>query len=1602
MNLMQKLLLSFTTLAVSARVWADAALPVDHVIQDDRDINTVWVVGNYEIIARGFNAIAMFFTGGSDSIFVGMMMLAAVISLAGAIASKVTNQNFSLIGWFTTIIVFSALFLPRTDVKVASYYDVRGSVAGGAVAFRKVDNIPIGLVYPMAMISNVGKAITERFDQAFPILSDTAITGGASVEGKSFLVSGAEGYFSPLKTQIRLVNRFSPSDRYWGVNLNEGFQKCNWKDRQDEFRKYGVYGVLWPSTEGGRNVNTSLMNFTYDGANGKTVRPVTCKVGGYIMSLQLLADVVPEGGKAYSYAGHMAASNGKLSAPSTINRAVNENQYRVYADEEIKTLPQMLVQGMGFDPEANGGLPAGISNPKSMVQTLFKQLDDGKQDTVKVAGSMLINNEVDTATIQSNFLINNMVSACFGDRSRACGQYTALMTEATNKLAIDSAGEASFFQRLLGHSMNILLFVYIVMAPIMMFVIMTMGAKGWKLVFAYILFNVWISSWLPITNAIGYYMMTNYMNAIHRIMSGLGRADKDTMWTVLSPAMTNQILADTQDMISTGSTMMASAPLVMLSLLSGSIYGMVSLAQRMGTGGKDFMNEGQVAPSLDQSRAVNMSGRMAAMAQASDGYMTTTNTDPTLSNSEVGGTSNISVSGGHMESSALKEQINRARAETASLSENTVYTVTYTERDGSQNTVGFSIDNNGQVQYVDSEALNNAKSNRNTVDLSAQLGGKLPVVGGASWSNSQQMSEDAVFSNGNQRSDSVGRSISASQAGLSSHAQELIKQEVAQSSRSAAVQESESRAQALENAYQRSSSLQGSATFDMPRITSYMENTGDVQGAKNEMALNFSEGLKGTRFEAEGHQIADLMRNGSNQQVAGKLIELGGRNDEVGAAAIMALRDLTEMTNIADKGAAMQHLDAATRGFMLNGMMESGQQKAGLGDLSQMQAHFGEQLRAENAMTGKVDMSGNARAELEARGGAAVAAGKAGIEAESNRLREQYTSKIQERHQAMKAGENAHNKVFNDGTLLAHPGTKAALSMAGDVIGFFKEHTGIDLGNALGAAPGGRLIVNAINRSDNSSIGQEEVFRDQIYKEMGMEPPGAPKRLMNDLGGYTNEDIDRENAIRGSLHERMLAQGHKVASERTIVSLTDPNHTAKVYTYELDTNSAAGQATQRAYHNAEQFGSVTARGNRSAVNIEGISAAMSSGVSLSEGRAAGKPFDGSASPAAGSSYAGHAGTTAAGGLSGHSGWRRASQWAQNGTRSGRDINRHPGTQTGYCASGVARQFIQGGFLPPGLHGDANDLFAKLERMPEWDVVAKGQVRDIKGTIDGFTPKDGMVAFISPHGQDRSGGAKVGHIAVFHQAANGGKGAWISDYYQGENMLSTNTVNKYIRGGSTITILDHKAIAQDRDGQPAYAGSTGSVGAAGAGASLGAMAAGGGGAGRYAASNMNMATQAVVAREAQERGIDPAMMLAIAHVETGGTFNPRAKNAQSGASGLFQFMPANFRAYGLNANSAMDAERNSEAAMQMTKENMSVFRRRFGREPNPGEVYMMHQQGAGGFSTLMRNLDRPAHEVLGRAKVMQNGGNMNMTSRQFIEMFGSKVNALYQQYRRRFV
>lgn len=112
-----------------------------------------------------------------------------------------------------------------------------------------------------------------------------------------------------------------------------------------------------------------------------------------------------------------------------------------------------------------------------------------------------------------------------------------------------------------------------------------------------------------------------------------------------------------------------------------------------------------------------------------------------------------------------------------------------------------------------------------------------------------------------------------------------------------------------------------------------------------------------------------------------------------------------------------------------------------------------------------------------------------------------------------------------------------------------------------------------------------------------------------------------------------------------------------------------------------------------------------------------------------------------------------------------------------------------------------------------------------------------------------------------------------------------------------------------------------------------------------------------------------------------------KNPNSSATGPFQFIKSTAKQYGLT--DPMDWEQSTDAASRLARDNAATLSRALGRAPTSAELYLAHQQGGGGAAQLLANPDAPAASIVGKDAVRLNGGNLNMTAREFAGIWLTK-------------
>jgi hypothetical protein len=132
---------------------------------------------------------------------------------------------------------------------------------------------------------------------------------------------------------------------------------------------------------------------------------------------------------------------------------------------------------------------------------------------------------------------------------------------------------------------------------------------------------------------------------------------------------------------------------------------------------------------------------------------------------------------------------------------------------------------------------------------------------------------------------------------------------------------------------------------------------------------------------------------------------------------------------------------------------------------------------------------------------------------------------------------------------------------------------------------------------------------------------------------------------------------------------------------------------------------------------------------------------------------------------------------------------------------------------------------------------------------------------------------------------------------------------------------------------------------------------------------------IIATAAARHGVPAQALIKIGYIES--KLNPKAKNPNSTAGGLFQQIDGNAAQYGV-AN-RFDAAQSADGAARFMRDNIAHLRKRLGRDPTVGELYLAHQQGGAGAALLLSNPNALASSLVGRDAVRLNGGDPDTTT-----------------------
>ncbi len=523
-------------------------------INTPSDFPIIYTVGDAKPMVAALDSVAMIFGGGDSTAnsFMGSGILAMLIgSIVIMLAGAISRTQMNIGAWALSVLLTFALFYPKTTVKVTSYFDASGGNAGPAQLYF-VDNVPIGLAFPAGVFGMIGQKLSAAFDTTF---TSADANGG-------FLALGTDGFAKPLRTLLGARDAFS-------CRNNSNF--CN------NLISYGKY-CLNPAS--GVKADTSLLT-EVDGIKKFFDSQTT--------GTMLWWDSDGSGSFAPCPAASAAIQDAMLRYTTNVTTPAT-GTYRI----DIKsTFANDLAARMGMQdaksesPGSSGGI--GIDSSYNVVSTWTQQLGA----TISADNNAMMMNLVFPPHIKA------MIESSSSENAEAT--YQQILREGMEKARVDMAGEGSMFVNLSVSAMNLFTFLFIAFTPIIALVIAAMGAQSVKLISSYMIFGLWTQTWMPTAAIISYYAQTSFFSKMSNLR----------YHGILSPEHIDKFYQDLANTMATSGTFMAATPMITLSLLTSSVLGMVSLANRAGGSGSNYLDENKAAPDVNKASNVDAISRQA-------------------------------------------------------------------------------------------------------------------------------------------------------------------------------------------------------------------------------------------------------------------------------------------------------------------------------------------------------------------------------------------------------------------------------------------------------------------------------------------------------------------------------------------------------------------------------------------------------------------------------------------------------------------------------------------------------------------------------------------------------------------------------------------------------------------------------------------------------------------------------------------------------------------------------------------------------------------------------------------------------------------------------
>lgn len=493
---------------------------------------SIYTLGDVTLFENALKGVAMMFTvvtGGNISLWASDTSLGVGMGavFGGLIAMIVMIYNGALkrqLDWRNLLLptlLYVALTGPKTTVTIIDAYSNE--------APRTVDGVPIGLAFPLGMISQLAYSATKKLETVYyvPYAGYTTLT--------------QEGYVAPLK----ILNALRFSGVAFGGSTpdfqkilteihnvclvnNDAFDYNTYNSSKDPFGH--LKEALSSPLVSQRSVRISITGNTI------TSRVLSCEKSGEFLQNSMDA--------------YITGSN-------------SDDVFSLLTNEELK------INNLSRDMDRvlakrNSGSKQGVTEMSEgrILDTLAKFITPNNEQIMQFMRGSLINPSL------------SGVTQCSFDHSKAgitkCQSYLSAIEQWKDKSGADATG----FVTIMRDGQNLLIVLSIILFPIMVLILVIQGAGSLKVMGSFILYTVSAFMWLPVASIINYYI---HLQLHEEFMKWNPTGDPTMFLTIKNSSGFYDAISQK---LALANQALASVPMICMGLFSGMLMTMNRLTDK--------------------------------------------------------------------------------------------------------------------------------------------------------------------------------------------------------------------------------------------------------------------------------------------------------------------------------------------------------------------------------------------------------------------------------------------------------------------------------------------------------------------------------------------------------------------------------------------------------------------------------------------------------------------------------------------------------------------------------------------------------------------------------------------------------------------------------------------------------------------------------------------------------------------------------------------------------------------------------------------------------------------------------------------------------------